>query len=414
MQRREYMPQAVNVILYIDDEQYNLNKMGLVSMKFERFLAGNTSSIASNVLSELEIAMFDKTGSDLIAILQRNQNNIKVSYGFENESMSPVYNLNIIKFKTTYNNLGAMVVIGAIGSEINRKFPSEVFAPKTKIIDILKSLAQRNNWYIGGIGSKEYIDIDERIELTQFILKEQNETDYDFIVNKIVPLINQTVIELSSRRKFQLFNVQLADINGRVSLIFKKLTSKGSERRVWKYEYGSSANNAIISLTNSVDMSFLVRGLTIQVPLTATDFLQSDEDIQKRVKNILDNNIEFIDNLITEYGLPIINYNNFLFNVEAVSAENIGNISEEQIILEKLRQVMNSINTMELEVIGNPSIMTTDLIDLTIKNKNGDLNILSSSSAIGSFWRVIGIEEVIGLNGYSTRLQLVRDITVII
>lgn len=408
------MPQAVNVILYIDDEQYNLNKMGLVSMKFERFLAGNTSSIASNVLSELEIAMFDKTGSDLIAILQRNQNNIKVSYGFENESMSPVYNLNIIKFKTTYNNLGAMVVIGAIGSEINRKFPSEVFAPKTKIIDILKSLAQRNNWYIGGIGSKEYIDIDERIELTQFILKEQNETDYDFIVNKIVPLINQTVIELSSRRKFQLFNVQLADINGRVSLIFKKLTSKGSERRVWKYEYGSSANNAIISLTNSVDMSFLVRGLTIQVPLTATDFLQSDEDIQKRVKNILDNNIEFIDNLITEYGLPIINYNNFLFNVEAVSAENIGNISEEQIILEKLRQVMNSINTMELEVIGNPSIMTTDLIDLTIKNKNGDLNILSSSSAIGSFWRVIGIEEVIGLNGYSTRLQLVRDITVII
>lgn len=408
------MPQAVNVILYIDDEQYNLNKMGLVSMKFERFLAGNTSSIASNVLSELEIAMFDKTGSDLIAILQRNQNNIKVSYGFENESMSPVYNLNIIKFKTTYNNLGAMVVIGAIGSEINRKFPSEVFAPKTKIIDILKSLAQRNNWYIGGIGSKEYIDIDERIELTQFILKEQNETDYDFIVNKIVPLINQTVIELSSRRKFQLFNVQLADIDGRVSLIFKKLTSKGSERRVWKYEYGSSANNAIISLTNSVDMSFLVRGLTIQVPLTATDFLQSDEDIQKRVKNILDNNIEFIDNLITEYGLPIINYNNFLFNVETVSAENIGNISEEQIILEKLRQVMNSINTMELEVIGNPSIMTTDLIDLTIKNKNGDLNILSSSSAIGSFWRVIGIEEVIGLNGYSTRLQLVRDITVII
>jgi hypothetical protein len=328
--------------------------------------------------------------------------------------MSPVYNLNIIKFKTTYNNLGAMVVIGAIGSEINRKFPSEVFAPKTKIIDILKSLAQRNNWYIGGIGSKEYIDIDERIELTQFILKEQNETDYDFIVNKIVPLINQTVIELSSRRKFQLFNVQLADIDGRVSLIFKKLTSKGSERRVWKYEYGSSANNAIISLTNSVDMSFLVRGLTIQVPLTATDFLQSDEDIQKRVKNILDNNIEFIDNLITEYGLPIINYNNFLFNVETVSAENIGNISEEQIILEKLRQVMNSINTMELEVIGNPSIMTTDLIDLTIKNKNGDLNILSSSSAIGSFWRVIGIEEVIGLNGYSTRLQLVRDITVII
>jgi hypothetical protein len=71
---------------------------------------------------------------------------------------------------------------------------------------------------------------------------------------------------------------------------------------------------------------------------------------------------------------------------------------------------MNTINTMELTVIGNPNIMPTDLIEIVVRNKDGSANILSSTSAVGSYWRIITIRESIGLQGYQTTLRLVREI----
>ena len=37
------------------------------------------------------------------------------------DNLSQVYTLNFLKYKATYNNLGSMISIGAIGSQINRK-----------------------------------------------------------------------------------------------------------------------------------------------------------------------------------------------------------------------------------------------------------------------------------------------------
>lgn len=408
MQRRyTVMARAVNVLLDVGDQRYDINQMGLIDMEFNRILS--PEDISSGVLSDLTMTLFDKTGHELLSILQASQSNMRLSYGFEGE-LSEVYSLNLLKFNTTYNNLGAMVSVGAIGSQINRKFPSEVYPPETNIRSILVNMARRNNWYIGPEGSREYVDVN--LTLDRPLFKGPDESDIQFIRSKIEPLAHQSVLNLGNASRANFWDFKLTQIDGRLTFFFRPYSYRGTERRIWKYTYGDTSNNAIISLTNRIDFSFLVQGLSIKIPMTAPDLVtQTEDELEQQVQSVIKNKLEDISEFIRDNNLPDIDPANFKWNVEVYTAEDIGNTSIEDIILEEIQKVINAISTIEIEVIGNPKIMPTDLIELIVKNKYGDLNIVSSTSSAGSYWRVVTIQEKIGMSGFSTKMQLVREVT---
>jgi len=399
------MARAVNVLIDVGDKRYDLNEMGLINMEFNRILS--PEDISSGVLSDLTMTLFDKTGYQLLSILQASQSNMRVSYGFEGE-LSDVYSLNLLKFNTTYNNLGAMVSVGAIGSQISTMYPAESYLPGTPIRNILVTMAKRNDWYIGPEGSREYIDIN--VPLDRPLFKAEDESDIEFIRNKIEPLAHLSVVNAGSATRTSFWDFKLTQVNGRLSFFFRPYSYRGTERRIWKYSYGDTSNNAIISLTNRIDFSFLVQGLSIKIPITAPDFVtQTEAELEESVKSIIQNKLEDITRFIRDNNLPEIDPATFKWNVEVYKTEDLGNSTIEDIILDEIQKVINAISTIELEVIGNPKIMPTDLIELVVKNKYGDLNIISSTSSSGSYWRVITIKEKIGMAGFSTSMQLVRE-----
>lgn len=401
------MARAVNVLLDVGDKRYDINQMGLINMEFNRILS--PEDISSGILSDMSMTLFDKTGHELLSILQASQSNIRLSYGFE-DALSDVYSLDLLKFNTTYNNLGAMVSVGAIGSQINRKFPSEVYGPETNIRDILVKMAGRNGWYIGPEGSREYIDIN--LQLDRPLFKGPDETDIQFIRNKIEPLAHSSVVDTGNATRANFWDFKLTQIDGSLAFFFRPYSYRGTERRVWKYTYGDTSNNAIISLTNRIDFSFLVKGLSIRVPITAPDFVtQTEDELEQKIQSIIQDKLEDIEQFIRDNNLPEVSPANFRWNVEVYKTEDVGNSTVEDIILDEIQKVVNAISTIELEVIGNPKIMPTDLIELIVKNKYGDLNIVSSTSKTGSYWRVVTIKEKVGMSGFSTSMQLVREVT---
>lgn len=401
------MARAVNVLLDVGDKRYDINQMGLINMEFNRILS--PEDISSGILSDMSMTLFDKTGHELLSILQASQSNIRLSYGFE-DALSDVYSLDLLKFNTTYNNLGAMVSVGAIGSQINRKFPSEVYGPGTNIRDILVKMAGRNGWYIGPEGSREYIDIN--LQLDRPLFKGPDETDIQFIRNKIEPLAHSSVVDTGNATRANFWDFKLTQIDGSLAFFFRPYSYRGTERRVWKYTYGDTSNNAIISLTNRIDFSFLVKGLSIRVPITAPDFVtQTEDELEQKIQSIIQDKLEDIEQFIRDNNLPEVSPANFRWNVEVYKTEDVGNSTVEDIILNEIQKVVNAISTIELEVIGNPKIMPTDLIELIVKNKYGDLNIVSSTSKTGSYWRVVTIKEKVGMSGFSTSMQLVREVT---
>lgn len=69
-------------------------------------------------------------------------------------------------------------------------------------------------------------------------------------------------------------------MNGsRPEFFFRENNVRKIQRRIFNYSYGEDTNSSIISLTNSVDMSFLINGLTLEIPMTAGDYLVTDEQI---------------------------------------------------------------------------------------------------------------------------------------
>lgn len=401
------MARAVNVLLDVGDKRYDINQMGLINMEFNRILSPD--DISSGILSDLTITLFDKTGHELLSILQASQSKIKLSYGFEDQ-LSDLYSLDLLKFNTTYNNLGAMVSVGAIGSQINTKFPAEFYPPGTSIRDILVKMAKRNEWYIGPEGSREYIDVNLRLD--RALVKSPEESDIQFIRSKLEPLAHLSVIDTGNATRANFWDFKLTQVNGRLSFFFRPYSYRGTERRVWKYTYGDTSNNAIVSLTNRIDFSFLVKGLSIRVPITAPDFVtQTEDELEQKIQDIIQNKLEDISRFIRDNNLPDIDPANFRWNVEVYKTEDIGNSTVEDIILDEIQKVINAISTIELEVIGNPRIMPTDLINLIVKNKYGDLNIISSNEQSGGYWRVVTIKEKIGMSGFTTAMQLVRETT---
>jgi len=402
------MPQAISVLLQVDDISYDLNRMGLMQMTFDRFL-GSPDNIKSGVLSNLDITMYDESGYKLISILQRNRNKIKLKYGFT-DNMSKVFQLTAIKLNSNFDNMGVSVAINGIAQQIYNKFPADVFVKGTPIETIVRQMAQRNNWYIGdGPTDKSHVDGNELV-LPVNLIKKQDETDIEFIINKLKPLCNKSVTVIKEGSSTIYWDIKLTHNGANTELFFRPYTQRTKTRRVWTYEYGTKTDNRIINLTNRIDMSYLLEGLTVKIPITTETMLLDNATATQYIEEKIASVSAAIDSLARRYDIPLISNNNdFKFNIDLYAAEDAGEIPLEDLLLQRVEDAVQAINTCELTVIGNPQIMPTDLIELIVKNRDGNLNIISSNSSGGSYWRVIGIKETIGLSGYQTTLNLVRE-----
>lgn len=405
------MAQAVNVLLNVGDKRYDLNTMGLIKLTFDRYL-GSTRDKTSNVLSNLDITMFDSTGHSLLSILQQRHGSMKLEYGFTG-SLSDVYLLTIIKLNTTYNNLGCTTAVGAIGKQISIKFKPEVYLQGTSIGDIVRKMAKRNGWYIGDDNSTEFINCD--IKLPKQVVKSQD-YDINFIETILLPIANSAIYDLKNNdlTSNTYWDVQLVNQSGRTEFFFRPYSQRGTTRRVWKYVYSTSTDSSVVSLTNNIDFSFMASGrLAIQVPVTTSDFVllqgMTKEEKHTYLDNLVKNASSIVSRILTNYGISFISPEDFNLDPTFIAAEDIGNVTLEAVILEALETVMSTVNTITMTVIGNPKIMATDLVDLTIKNKDGSINILSTASPTGSYWKVISISEEIGVDGYFTTVGLTRE-----
>ena len=413
------MARAPNVVLQFKDlnpskpdtwQQFNANDGGLVDFTFNRYL-GDTLVQSSGVISDVNLTIFDITGFRLLSMFQANQGEMRLSYGFEDD-MSPVYDLNIIKFKSTFNNLGCMASVGAIGTQVSATFGPKYYKRGVRVYDILLEIATRNNWSLGEEGGTEgnkvYSNIAEvgDIRLINNLFLEPGVKDIDFIKNEILPLCNQVVTNAGTTI-MQFWEVRLFNIGSKLSFYFRKAVSRSVIHKVWNYYYGTNTDSSVISLTNTIDYSFLLRGLTIQIPMPADEYYASlDTDVITEYQNqIFNNNWAAVESAFRDINLPIPNKDQFVFKVELVKAENTGATPLETRIYESIKNAVMSVNTIELVVIGNPNIIPTDIIHLEVKNKDGIDNIVTGN------WRVIKISEKIGVGGYSTTMGLVRDLT---
>lgn len=413
------MAQVINVILQVGSEEYNINKTGLLSMSFDRYL-GNQNIKTTSVLSELDLIFFDKTGNVLLKLLQDRSNKIKLKYGFD-DNLSAVFQLNTLKINTTYNNLGCTIAIGAIAQQQSTTFPAEVYIAGTNILSILKRLAKRNGWYIGEHSDiTNYINISPSLVLPNNIIKLQTQTDIDFIINKIKPICEMSVINLTNTgtRNIELFDVRLLfrGINEQslaaYSFYFTKNFVRETTRTLWTYEYGSTFNNQIVSMTNKIDQSYLVNGISLQIPQTLLDkseaLLLGEENNTTIIKSLVANRRAEIDAILERYNLPTLSSDDFVWKVEFIESENVGNKTVEELIIDRFEQVISVLNVVELDVIGNPHIQPGDLVHLKVMQRSGNNSYFNPY--FQGYWKVVKISEEINMSGYTTKLSLVREI----
>lgn len=392
----------------------NVNEAGLVNMRFERLL-GNTSNHGSNLLTSLEIIIFDRLGGNqVLSFIQEADNKINLRYGFEGtiESMSPVYILEPIRYKVVYENLGSMITIKAVARQQSLSNQSYLFKQGASINEIVRQLAKRNNWYIGGPNDKTYVNVSEYAKLPDVLYKTAQEDDFTFIQNTLAPIAQRTVYVTSDVIPNSLWDCRLIREGGRDTLYFRP-HERNTTRRVWSYHYGVTDYSEVISITNDIDYSFLLEGLTVRIPVLRSEmYIDPDKtkkalenkmtssDMKKKVKDIF-TNYDTLSGVVTTF------MNNLRYNIELVPSENIGDLTEDQYIIKAIEDAIASVSKINMEVIGNPDILSTDLIELTVMTREGIPNILSSTGNL--MWKVIGITEEIGLSGYKTHLTLVRE-----
>ena len=391
------MAQEIKVQLQINDREFfDLNKIGLQRMQFDRLLS-NESNIESGVLSNLSIDLFDKTGQDALSIISAAGNKVYLRYGF-GDDLSRVYGLQIVQLNTTYSNLGAIVSFTAVASSVTKRYGPELFTSGTKVKDILLAFANRNGWDH---------DIQTDAYLRTNLYKTSNQTDYEFIESKLKQIANGEYVDLSGKTTI-FYEVKLVEENGKIKLYFRPKNKRTITRRVWDYDYGVSTNSLVLNVTNKIDMSFLLNGLSLRIPISLlNNSITSDTIQQADVENILMTNIDYIQSLFTKYNLPKVDVKHLIWKIETVPTSDLEDLTMNQIILNKLEEVVSAINTIEMTVVGNNKINQGDLINLTVKNQQGQNTIISSTGK--SLWRVISISEEIGQNGYSTKLGLVRE-----
>lgn len=400
-------PRAVNVFLLPKSgERIDLTDSGLMSLTFDRYL-NIPANQASGILQTLDISLYSKSGNDLVGLLQRQNSNLYLQYGFEGDELSPVYDLQIIKLNVVRQDTGKAIAIGAIGTEEQKQFPAEIYKQGAKISDILHSMAERNGWQT---------DIDCNLSLPTILLKEPDTYDWNFIQDKLLPLANKSVITNNIDYNSSLFwEAKLVKTGPLATLHFRPKNKRGGALRIWRYEYGTSPSNEIISYTQQLDLSHLIKGLNIQISTSSFEkSLTGSDTLQKQINRITADLSEQVKAIHKKYNVPMLGIDKFKFNVKLVEEV----IPEESDIvetlttkiLEAIEKAVSVINTIELTVIGNPSILPTDLVELVIKDIDGTYDWFTTPSGSSTYWKVVGIREEIGLSGYTTKLNLVKEV----
>lgn len=400
---------AVNVFLLpAQGNKFDVNEAGLIGLTFDRYI-NNPDLENTGIIQKLDITMMSRTSNELAAYIASNNSNLRLQYGFD-DNLSRVYDLKVIQLKTRRTDNGIGLAIGAIGMEQQQIFQPELFKQGVKIKDILEEIADRNGWDA---------DIDCDLQLPKPLLKEENQTDIDFIRNKIIPIANQSIMQ-SSRDKtvttfwdFRIFKEGVS-----MTLSFKPRNSNIRNRRIWDYSLGTSDQTHVVSATQDLNMSHLINGLTIRVSSNLLEqSAYTEESLREAVLEMKDDLQEKIKNIHDRYNIPMLGVDNFDWKIELVESDNTDEDVLNELEYDSLRvriisaidKAVQALNTIELEVIGNPEILPTDLIRLLVMNPDGNYDWLTSPGGLGSYWKVVGIQENIGLDGYKTKLNLVRE-----
>lgn len=410
------MARAVKVLLYTagSSETINLADQGLLNMEFTRFVQ-NDKDANRNFLQEVQLSFFDHSGFTLLNNLQANNGKVRLQYGWaDDNNLSEVFKLTAIKFKVRYEALGTAASVQAVGTQEVKTFPGEIWQAGTRVRDIIEIMAERNNWYIGEPGKTDFVDVGD-LRLTTNLVKPNKKLDFDFINEDLRPILKRSLLVRSSGDLLTSWEVLRVVNGGRVELYCRPANSRKTTKRVWRYHHGSSGNkdSEIVSVTNDIDMSFLLDGIAIEIPITSieSNLLPSDENLTEYLQSKVASHWGQVSSLMLSNNLPIPDVTNFIFNVRVTDQEEIGNKTVDDYILDKMESIIKMLNTIELVVVGNPKIMPTDLVELTVKNRDGTNSVISSTGK--SLWKVLEIKEVIGLSGYHTSLKLVRETSTI-
>jgi hypothetical protein len=411
---------SINVVLEYTDpggviQSIDINKQGLVDLTFNRFL-GSLKNAKSGVLTNVDMTMFDSTGYKLLTMFQASGGRLRFRYGFEDD-LSETYTVTIVKFKSTHNNMGAMSSIGSIAKESYASFGPEIYRADTLVETILIRMAKRNNWYIGDeptntsngrLYYRDHINVGD-LKLPWPLYLEPGESDTDFIYNKLLPLCQRTVVSASDVEQ-DFWDVTLfSDPNLRTEFYFRKFGDRELHRRVWSYEYGMSIDSGVLSLTNTIDYTFLINGLSIKHGADPAEYMAATDAqlAEDYTKIIVDNWTEKIKPMFEAIHLPAPDADQFALKLTIVPMEEATDESLEVRLFNELRQAIMAINTVELQVIGNWKIKPIDIIDLQVRDREGHYNIVSG------LWKVVKISENIGKGGYVTNLSLVRETSTI-
>lgn len=402
------MAQTISVRLELEKGYIDLNEHGLLSMSFDRYAAGNSSGI----LSELDIVMYDKTGDTLLeALLQNPNNQIRLRYGFigdnnDTTSLSEIYTLNILKIKPRWTNRAATIAIGAVATQIHKPPQARYYTTGTPIDAIVKDIANYNNWYLGN--NDENVQVKGNIPID--IYKKPGQDDLAFIKEAILPIVEA---QYRSTGKVRFYDCRIIGTAlGNSEFFFRPKSNKA--RKVWSYSVGKTTSSSVLDVNADIDLSFLIKGLTIEIPSTSLDYtMLSDDEMENKLISIYENQREYIQKSLQIHNIPLSIPSKLNFKTKIVPPE--GSTDDEAIIalkvedriIKAIMDSMKAISTMSLVVIGNPKIMPNDLIELDITTASGTPHILSSGPS-GSYWEVIKITESIGLDGYKTELTLAR------
>lgn len=385
----------------------DLNQYGLTSLRFERYLS-DTSHRASNILTELDMTLYDNTGYNLLSYVQNAKGNLFIRYGFEGK-LSPVYRITPTRYNVVYNNRGSMIGVGGFALQNEYQTEAEAYPEKTNIKQLILSFAVRNGWYTN---NGKYIDIPVDFITPNFIYRPAGVSDWNFIKSELLPLIStHSVYEDSSQQKLvtnypYFYDAILQENSSMLELYVFPMKQRKIERNVWKYDYGFDTHSQVIELTNKINYDWIVNGLALRIPLVGKYSIQSDDSLRKEIDTLLTTYKEDIINLFEKNGLVMPELRSLPFTFQFYEADITEYKKPHEIIEEQLRKLVEVLNTIELTVVGNPHIMATDLVRLTVKNKDGLETIQTGD------WRVTKITEVIGLGGYQTKLELVRDLDI--
>lgn len=418
----------------------DLNNSGLIQARFNKYKSSEMLT-NTNVLTDLEMSLFDKTGTDLLLKLQQETGSSKLrfNYGFDIE-LSDVYEMTITNIGTEYSQGSAIVTISGIGSQYGIRFPAEYYKEGTSIKSIIKKLADRNGWLLTdeldnpNLKTKFIDDIYDTIKLPEPLIKLNTQTDIQFITEKLKPILDATAVELYSQdRNLDFFIVSLQNIptksnTRQLALKVEKNDKRATTKRIWHFTYGFSPDSNIIRINQQINQSFLVDGLNLVIPAAEGEALISQlkdkygnlyqSKYKERVDSIIYSKKDIISKWLKELNLPVLDIEQFQINYQFVDVDSLGNKTLEQIVLDQLQNALSIVNTLQITITGNNKIEGGDLIDLQvatrIKSTQGNRNtyIFKKNPYLSKRWRIIGITEDISVSGgYTTTLNLVSDVS---